>query len=45
MKYRADDTIGLVALFSWIIATVLFLQATVMVSGDMQKLAAVEATH
>lgn len=45
MKYRADDTIGLVALFSGIIAMVLFLQATVMVSGDMQKLAAVEAPH
>lgn len=35
----------LVALFSGVIATVLFFKATDMVRGDMQKLAAVEATQ
>ena len=35
----------LVALFSGVIATVLFFKATDLVKGDMQKLAAVEATQ
>ncbi|WP_374720811.1 DMT family transporter [Peribacillus tepidiphilus] len=35
----------LVAIFSGVIATVLFFKATEMVRGDMQKLAAVEATQ
>lgn len=35
----------LVALFSGVIATVLFFQATDLVKGDMQRLAAVEATQ
>ncbi|MEH7097035.1 DMT family transporter [Neobacillus vireti] len=36
---------GLVAISSGVIATVLFFQATDLVRGDMQKLAAVEATQ
>ncbi|WP_042455662.1 DMT family transporter [Neobacillus dielmonensis] len=36
---------GIVALSSGVIATVLFFQATDLVRGDMQKLAAVEATQ
>jgi drug/metabolite transporter (DMT)-like permease len=36
---------GLVAIFSGVIATVLFFMATDMVNGNMQKLAAVEATQ
>ena len=35
----------LVALFSGVIATVLFFKATDLVSGNMQKLASVEATQ
>jgi drug/metabolite transporter (DMT)-like permease len=36
---------GLVAICSGVIATVLFFQATDLVRGNMQKLAAVEATQ
>lgn len=36
---------GLVGIFSGVIATVLFFKATDLVRGDMQKLAAVEATQ